>query len=266
MKPFIQWVGGKQRIVEEILQRLPADIASRDYFEPFLGGGALFWALADAPPERRPRSFTLSDVNQALITTWWWAAKAPEGLNTRFETAKGLDYYRIRENLNVVTQTAPTGMAMAAYFLLVNRLGFNGLWRVNGQGLCNVPKGTAANPKLPDLKPYAERLQGVEVLNRDFATVTQHHAGPETFFYFDPPYHDTFAGYAKGGFGFEEHHLLSLHCRRIDEVGGRFMLSNSDTPAVRDLYRGFRIEEVTAPMSVSRGKRTPRQELIVRNY
>jgi DNA adenine methylase len=157
---------------------------------------------------------------------------------------------------------------IAALMIYLNKTCFNGLYRVNKAGGFNVPMGSYDDPALFDadvLKSDSEALQGVTVTCHPFDHTP---VVREDFYYFDPPYHKTYDGYNGAGFGDDKHERLAKLCREINAAKGYFMLSNSDTPFVRELYKGFKIEQVSASRSVSckgeqRGKEN---ELIIRNY
>ena len=108
-------------------------------------------------------------------------------------------------------------------------------------------------------------LQNATISHRSFTEVSPTEAD---FFYFDPPYDDTFTGYSKTGFSGEDQAAVAQLCRDIDEAGNKFMASNSDTPLIRELYEGFELEIVKAMRSVNRdGKNRGRVgELLIRNY
>jgi DNA adenine methylase len=169
-----------------------------------------------------------------------------------------------RRRLSVETDSTK----VASLFIYLNKTCFNGLYRVNRSGSFNVPMGDYATPPILDeanLRAASRCLQGAEIVQREFAQIKLVTDG---FYYLDPPYHETYNGYSGKGFGEKEHVELADTCREIDEAGGHFMLSNSDTSLVRRLYKGYNIEEISASRSVSckahqRGKTN---ELLIRNY
>jgi len=152
--------------------------------------------------------------------------------------------------------------------IYLNKTCFNGLYRVNKAGGFNVPMGSYADPALYDedvLRADSQALQGVTVTCHPFS---QTPVVREDFYYFDPPYHKTYDGYNGAGFGDDKHERLATLCREIHAARGYFMLSNSDTPFIRELYNGFTIEQVSASRSVSckGAQRGKENELIIRNY
>ena len=258
-KPFIKWVGGKRSIVSKLLERLPEEYTN--YYEPFLGGGALFFAI-------QPNKAYLSDINFHLIITFRAVRDDADRLihNLKIHDSKNnKDYYlKARERLH--KEQDPT--KIASLFIYLNKTCFNGLYRVNKSGKFNVPIGSYKNPNILDeenLLNSSTTLKGAKIHQRSFL---QTNLEKGAFYYLDPPYHETYSGYNGGGFGEKEHKLLALFCKKIDEVGGCFMLSNSDTELVNKLYKTYNIERVSASRSVSckahqRGKEN---ELIIRNY
>ncbi|MDO8462726.1 MAG: DNA adenine methylase [bacterium] len=258
-KPFVKWVGGKRSILPLLMERLPKEYTA--YHEPFAGGGALYFAL-------QPQRATLSDVNLHLVLTYIAIRDDVERLITllREHTQKhGKTYYlKARKRLS----TEEDGTVIASLFIYINKTCFNGLYRVNKDGAFNVPMGKYTNPPILDedtLRADHAVLQGTKIVCQSFSSIRPKQ---QAFYYLDPPYHATYDGYNGSGFNDDKHRELAAMCRKIDEKGGYFMLSNSDTPFVRDLYRAYTIERVEASRSVSckahqRGKE---HELIIRNY
>ncbi len=258
-KPFVKWVGGKRSILDTLVDRAPQSY--QRYVEPFVGGGALFFRLQPAPA-------LLADINERLITTYQALRDDVDqviALLTQHAAAHSADYYyQARVELSAATDPAQ----VAAWFIYLNKTCYNGLYRVNRRGGFNVPLGDYTDPPIldePNLRAAATALQGVELTHGAFDAVE-----PRTgdFCYLDPPYHQTYAGYSAAMFGEAEHVRLAAYCDRIDTAGGRFLLSNSDTPLVRELYATYTIEVVSAGRSVSReaSQRGRADELLVRNY
>ena len=255
----MKWVGGKRSILDELQKRLPPQY--NFYREPFIGGGALFFAV-------QPTKAALSDINFHLMLTYKAVQGDVENLIAALKVHQSrhdAEYFaRARKRLSKEHDTT----AVAALLIYLNKTCFNGLYRVNRAGEFNVPMGSYKDPALFEedlLRNDSKILQGVELEQRHFSQVD---IGREDFFYLDPPYHKTYDGYNGSGFGDDEHQKLAALCREIDESKAFFMLSNSDTPFVRSLYKGFTIEIVSASRSVSckahqRGKEN---ELIIRNY
>jgi DNA adenine methylase len=249
-RPFLKWAGGKGQLLAQLRPLLPGTY--RRYLEPFAGGAALFFALA-------PRRAVLADVNAELIDCYKAARDDVDAvIEALGQYRYGADhYYRARE---IDPRTLPLA-ERAARTIYLNRTGYNGLYRVNRSGKFNVPMGRYTNPLLCDaanLKACSKALEKVELRVQDFAGVAAR-ARPNDFVYFDPPYvpvSDTadFTSYVPGGFGSDQQRRLADVFAGLAGRGVHAMLSNSDTPAVRELYRGFRIHRVLASRHInSRG-------------
>jgi DNA adenine methylase len=267
-RPFLKWAGGKGQLLEQLRPMLPRT-PWRRYFEPFVGSAALFFAL-------RPAEATLSDVNPELIDCYVAVQRHVERLVSalrRHEYDEQL-YYQVR-------QQDPAALdlpARAARTIYLNKTGYNGLYRVNRAGRFNVPFGRYTNPgfRSPDsvdnLRACSRVLRGAKLAVRDFAQVVRH-ARKGDFVYFDPPYvplseTSAFTSYAAGGFGPAEQQRLAEIVGELSDRGVLVMLSNSDAPAVRELYAKYRVDVVTASRSINsratgRGKV---REVVVRNY
>jgi DNA adenine methylase len=263
-RPFLKWVGGKSQLLEQYRPLLPEMFGK--YFEPFMGGAALFFAL-------RPPRASLRDVNEELVGAYRAVRDDVEGLiralgKHRYEEKH---YYRVREiepkKLSLVERAART--------IFLNKTGFNGLYRVNSKGRFNVPFGRYTRPAFCDpdnLRACSMGLKGVELEVKDFKRVAADALAGD-FVYFDPPYvpvSDTsdFTSYAPGGFSLGDQEALRDTFLALTHKGVYAMLSNSDAPAVRKLYKGFSIHKVSASRSVNskgagRGKVA---EVVVRNY
>ncbi|MDP2637027.1 MAG: DNA adenine methylase [bacterium] len=258
-RPFLKWVGGKRSILSELLARMPKDY--KNYCEPFIGGGALFFA---AQPERA----YLSDVNYQLVLAFLAVKHEVEGViaNLKIHAARhSKEYYlRARERLGKEKEQAKIG----ALLIYLNKTCYNGLYRVNKAGEFNVPIGSYDDPAILDednLRAVSGALQSAEIKQHEF---WQAKVETGNFYYLDPPYHKVYDSYAAGRFGDGDHKRLAAFCRELDKAGCPFMVSNSDTPLIRSLYGKFKIEQVMASRFVSckptqRGKET---ELVIRNY
>ncbi len=263
-RPFLKWVGGKGRLLDQFRDLLPDEFER--YFEPFLGGGALFFAQA---PERA----VLADLNAELVDCYRAIRDSVD------DVIKALRKHKYeKEHYYEVRLRGPESLPLprrAARTIFLNRSGYNGLYRVNRAGRFNVPFGRHVNPTLCDasnLRACSKALQRVELKCCDFATaVGDARAGD--FVYFDPPYVPisstaNFTQYAAEGFGWQEQRDLAAVFRELAAHGASVMLSNSDTPEVRGLYRGFRIDRVAASRSVNSNpeRRGKVAEIVVRSY
>lgn len=261
--PILKWAGGKRQLLPEILPRLPAKIET--YYEPFIGGGAVFFALAS---ENRFKRAVIADLNTDLINLYavvqGCVADLIRALGTMSHSED--DFYRVRKS----EPTDP--IERAARFVYLNRTCFNGLYRVNKSGKFNVPFGRYKNPTICDeagLRAASEALAGVELINGDFGpTVAEARRGDAV--YFDPPYlpvsaSSNFAAYQADGFGVADTKRLASLCRRLEANGVAFALSNSDTPATRDVFAGLNVETIAARRNInSKGdKRGQVNEILV---
>ncbi len=250
--PFVKWVGGKTRLLGELLARAPQHY--HRYFEPFVGGGALFFKM-------RPPTAVLSDLNADLIATYQAVrdeADAVVRYAARHRTLHSETYYyQTRERWNETrTELAPA--ARAAAFLYLNKTCYNGLWRVNKSGKFNVPAGRYVNPTIlhaEQLRAASFALRNAEIVAAPFdRALAEADAGD--FVYFDPPYDPVsetsdFTSYTAGSFGIADQTRLADAYRQLADRGCAVMLSNSDTPLVRKLYAGFRIDRVMCTRAIN---------------
>lgn len=268
--PIVKWVGGKTRLLSELRARAPKKFGT--YFEPFLGGGALFFALA-------PEKAILGDMNEALINTYRTVASCVEPVIKRLEVhrrehGKAGYYYEIRDWWND-HRHAVDDIAAAAAFIYLNKTCFNGLWRVNREGEFNVPRGDYKDPKVFDpeaLRTAAAVLSRAQLMHGPYAR-TVDEARPGDFVYFDPPYDpvsktSNFTSYTKDAFGKKEQEQLRDTARGLRDRGVNVMLSNNDTEYVRALYSDFCIDNVKCGRSInSKGdKRGAVDEVIITTY
>ena len=272
--PFVKWAGGKGRLLAQLTPLLPPGVDRMRHVEPFVGGGALFFA-------RRPERALLCDVNASLIGTYVAVRDAPHAVLAALERlADAHDeatYYAVRDRYNDRAQ-APAydgSPSPAAMFIYLNKTCFNGLHRVNSRGEFNVPVGRYDNPRIVDtdgLLAASHALAGADLEHCSFDAMVER-ARPGDFVYFDPPYAPvsetaSFTSYASGGFGFDAQVLLRDVFAELDRRRCKLMLSNSDVPAIRALYEGFRIHEVQAPRAINANvrRRGPVRELVICNY
>ncbi|HVY45788.1 MAG TPA: DNA adenine methylase [Minicystis sp.] len=268
-QPFLKWAGGKAAIAARIERLLPADVRTRTYREPFLGGGAMFFHL-------QPERAVLSDALADLIATYEVVQTHVEALIRRLEQLDDAHdeahYYAIRERFN--RERGAPRVERAAWLVYLNRTCFNGLYRTNAKGEFNVPVGRYANPKVvdpPRLRVAAAVLARAELRTASYEALLDD-AEPGDVVYLDPPYvplskTSNFSSYHEGAFTLADQARLAEVYRELDRRGCLLALSNSDTPAVRELYAGFDLCPILAPRAISskastRGDVT---ELLVRN-
>lgn len=290
-KPFIKWVGGKSQLLTQLDALLPIDFSNWEnvtYIEPFVGGGAmLFHMLLEHPNITHA---VINDINPDLTTCYRVVRDEPRPLIAALKEMQREYYsltneesrrmYYMEKRLRFNTKALdPIENTMLFFFL--NRTCFNGLYRVNKNGLFNVPFGKYDNPTICDentILADSFLLQNVEILTGDFKETIKHANAPELF-YFDPPYRplsntSSFNDYAKEAFNDDAQVRLKEFCDEVNQAGFSFMLSNSDCKGKNgdtffdDLYADYVIDRVWATRSVNanaskRGKLT---EILVHNY
>lgn len=273
-RPFLKWAGGKGGLLTQLEGLFPARY--NRYFEPFIGGGAVFFELQTS-------NAVLNDINPNLVWAYRNIQNCVEKVLNRLQTITNnylaLDlvlqeatYYQLRERYN---QLEANNIEKTCLLIFLNRTGYNGLYRENASGQLNVPFGTYKNPTIyneSNLRSVSAVLQKVELLNLDFRQAVKT-AQAGDFVYFDPPYVPTsktasFTSYSSSNFGEVEQIALAELVKALTKKGVLVMLSNSDTLLTRTLYNNFRQHEVKAGRAInskseSRGKIT---ELVVTNY
>ncbi|WP_457564778.1 DNA adenine methylase [Caminibacter sp.] len=275
-KPFVKWVGGKRQLISELLKYIPKNFNS--YFEPFVGGGALFFELYNLGL-LNGKDVYLFDINKELINAYEVIRDYPQKLIEKLKEFKEKHsnefYYQIRaidrekgyENLDNITK--------AARFIYLNKTCFNGLYRVNKKGYFNVPIGRYKNPKILDeenIFDVSNALKNVIIKNCDYKEVLKY-AKKGDFVYFDPPYYpinDTsnFTSYAKDDFLEKEQVELFEVFKNLDEIGCFVLQSNSDTEFINRLYKDFKVEKIKAKRAINSNakKRGEITEVLIRNY
>ena len=274
--PLVKWAGGKAGLLARIIERVPASFGT--YHEPFLGGGAAFFALQLLRLRSgQATTAVLSDTNRELIAMYEAVRDDPESLMRALDCLQPyvLDherYYAIR------AQDAAdlTPAEAAARFIYLNKTCYNGLYRVNRRGQFNVPFGRYTRP--PRLYDGANLLAVSAALRRATLLCADYHdalvdARAGDFVYLDPPYHPisrtaSFTSYTALAFGEGDQRALAQEVRRLTSVGAYVLLSNSDTPLIRELYAGYAMTPVTVGRAInSKGdRRTGARELLVDNY
>lgn len=278
---FLKWPGGKRQLLPALLPLVPAQF--RVYHEPFLGGGALFFALAAVG---RIEEAQLGDVNFNLVTTYRTVRdQLPAVIGNLRALAKAHDpanpgalYYTVRSAFNGGMQDFAE---LAARMIYLNRTCFNGLYRENARGGMNTPVGAYKNPTICDeaaLKSAAGALQLASIDLQSFDLSLQL-ATEGDFVYLDPPYAplsetSSFTAYSAGGFGPERQRNLARACLELHDRGVRWVLSNSTAPLIRELYgelagirEGITVFEVPATRRINSKASARGQigELIVTN-
>jgi len=268
-KPLVKWVGGKRQLLKELKKNMPKSY--NRYFEPFVGGGALFFSL-------RPKEAFINDYNEELINLYRVVKQKPFELIEDLKKHKNEKeyYYKIRGlDRDSLSYKKLSDVKRAGRFVFLNKTCFNGLYRVNKKNEFNSPYGRYKNPAICDEKNIllcSRVLQNSVILNEDFKEIKKEIKKGD-FIYLDPPYvplnqTSNFTAYTDRGFDKKMQFELKEFCDYIDRAGGYFMLSNSYTDFVLELYRDYRIKTVTAKRAVNckASRRGSVKEVLIRNY
>lgn len=269
--PFVKWAGGKSQLLPKISVHIPQFTR---YFEPFLGGGALFFNLAS----RLQFAAYLSDANGDLVNAYSAVKNDVEGLiallkrhERDYRKGPAEYYYRLR------SAQFDGSLKAAARFIALNKTCYNGLYRVNRSGAFNVPIGRYRNPTICDMEQLrnasaALNSSDARIVACDYKQAVRKSREGD-FVYLDPPFNPLsstayFVGYTKNGFGERDQIDLATAFRELDHKGCKVLLSNSDTKLVRDLYSGFEQHKVRVLRAIScKGTgRTGYHEILVSNF
>jgi DNA adenine methylase len=278
--PFLRWAGGKRRLTHALIETFPLefDPLRHRFFEPFVGGGALAFALGNTDSESfvLGKNLTISDMNPELINAYKVVRDSVfdliEDLIILERKIDENNYYRIRADI------PEDDTARAARFIYLNKTCYNGLWRVNRDGLFNVPfdKKKTGNASLfshENLIACSERLKGSTIRHCGFRSAVSK-ANRGDMVYFDPPYIPltptaSFSSYSKEGFGIEDHEELASVIRDLTRRGVYVLFSNSDTPLTRKIFRDeltLRRLFMRRSMSAKGDKRDDVYEILGMNY
>jgi DNA adenine methylase len=267
-KPFVKWVGGKRNLLRHICSHLPKQFNT--YFEPFVGGGAVFFALQH---QGEVREAVLSDTNEELVTTYHVIQERPNYLIRRLGFhADHHDQNPKRHFYKVRAQSFKRPTYVAARFIYLNRTCYNGLYRVNQEGKFNTPLGKYTHPNIVQeetINACHHALQQAMIRCHDFS-----HIEPKAgdFVYLDPPYDltrpESFTSYTKENFVTDDQVRLRDFVVELDRQGVYVMISNSYTKRIWELYRSFYRHIVHAPRHINckANGRGPVEELLITNY
>lgn len=272
LKPFVKWAGGKRQLLGEILERIPHTF--ENYIEPFLGGGAVLFAL-------QPKRALINDINASLIHTYKTIASEPQQfivkikeLDSRIAEGGKEYYYLIRDLYNSKLMREEFDLELAALFVFLNKHCFNGLYRVNAKGLFNVPYNNSKKASINEevILEVSEYLKDLTICLGDFEDACKD-AKEGDFIFLDSPYAplnpSSFESYTKEGFDMESHVRLSKLFDNLTQKGCYCMLTNHNTEFINDLYgnKGYKMDVVSVKRMINSdaSKRTG-EEIIICNY
>lgn len=270
--PFVKWAGGKRQLLPQIKERMPKKY--NDYYEPFVGGGAVTFELL-------PVNAVINDINKALINAYIRISETPEEfikVINKFDSEMWEDgkkyYYSLRELYNDKLMKAEYDMELAALFVFINKHCFNGLYRVNGKGLFNVPYNNSRRASVDErtIIKISKYLQGITIMDGDFEEACKG-AKKGDFVFMDSPYAPlnptSFESYTKEGFDIESHKRLSRLYDELTARGCYCMLTNHNTELINDLYgnKGYKIDVVSVKRMInSDASNRVGEEVIICNY
>ena len=253
-QPFLKWVGGKRGLLKQILPFINNNL--KNYHEPFLGGGAVFFELFSQGLLKNKKIF-LSDLNSELINTYKVVQNTPNDLILNLENYKKNHnkefYYKIRELDRKPNFQELSEIERATRFTYLNKTCFNGLYRVNKKGFFNTPIGSYKNPNIADKETIlssSKALQNVILLNQSFEKVVNI-VQKDDLVYFDPPYYPLnatshFTSYDSNMFLDHQQKELFQIFQELEQLGVKTLQSNSDTDFIKNLYKDYRVNTVFA--------------------
>lgn len=270
--PFVKWAGGKRQLIPQIRDRMPEKY--NDYYEPFVGGGAVIFDLL-------PANALINDINKALINTYRTICNEPDAFlkevnrldNDMWEDGKKY-YYSIREHYNDKLMRSEYGVELAALFVFINKHCFNGLYRVNGKGLFNVPYNNSRRVSVDEdvIMATSKYLKGLTIIDGDFEQACKN-ARKGDFVFIDSPYAPlnptSFESYTKEGFDIESHKRLAKLYDELTARGCYCMLTNHNTELINELYgnKDYKIDVVSVKRMInSDASNRVGKEVIICNY
>lgn len=270
LSPFLKWAGGKRQLLPEIRKYIPKKYNT--YYEPFVGAGAVLFDL-------QPNKVVINDINSELINTYKVIQNNIDDLIVELRKHKNDPdhFYKIRDLDRSEDFEKLTSIEKSSRLIYLNKTCFNGLFRVNSQGQFNVPFGKYKNPQIVNeavLRAVHNYLNtaNVTILNEDFEKALSK-AKKGDFIYIDPPYDplsntSSFTGYNLDGFNRDDQERLRDVFEELDKRGCKVLLSNSATDFIKDLYKDYHIEIVSASRNINSiaSKRGKIDEVLVMNY
>ena len=272
LSPFLKWAGGKRQLLEKIIDRMPKSF--NNYYEPFIGGGALLFEL-------QPAKAVINDINASLINAYITIAEKPfefisavTELDSQIPEDGKAYYYSLRERYNNKLVKTEYDTELAALFVFLNKHCFNGLYRVNAKGLFNVPYNNSKRESINNesIIAISEYLKNVKIMQGDFEKACND-AQRGDFVFFDSPYAPlnptSFESYTKEGFDIESHKRLANLFEKLTDKGCYCMLTNHNTEFINDLYgnKGYKMDVVSVKRMInSNASKRVGEEVIIYNY
>ncbi|GGA96437.1 DNA adenine methylase [Macrococcus hajekii] len=272
VKPVLKWVGGKRQLLDEINQLIPKNIGT--YIEPFVGGGAVLFDL-------QPDKAIINDFNKELMNVYQVIKDHPNELIDELKVHKANNdseyFYKIRSMDREVSYGYLNNIIKASRIIYLNKTCYNGLYRVNQAGFFNTPYGKYKNPDIVNeitIKAISNYFNNnnIKLLHGDYKAALSD-VSKGDFVYFDPPYvpistSSSFTGYTEGGFNLEHQKELKEVCDNLNAKGVKFLLSNSDSDFIHDLYSGYNIKIIKAKRAINSKAdlRGDVNEVLVYNY
>lgn len=266
IKPLVKWAGGKTQLLDELLPLIPKNINT--YYEPFIGGGALYFAL-------EPKIAVINDCNVQLINLYKQTRDNLTKLKrqlTRLENAhiNSDEYYlMIRDKYNKCLSKNELSLRSASLFLYLNKAGFNGLYRLNSFGQYNVPSSHKDKIVIYDrdnLECVSKSLQNTKLLSIDFENACAN-AKKGDFVFFDSPYYNTFDSYQANRFSEQDHLRLKQLFDKLSSKNVKCLLTNSNEKFIKDLYKNYDIKVIDVKRMINcDGKNRIGKEVIIKNY
>ncbi|MBQ8326590.1 MAG: DNA adenine methylase [Lachnospiraceae bacterium] len=270
--PFVKWAGGKRQLIPQIRERMPEQF--NNYYEPFVGGGAVIFELL-------PENAVINDINRALINAYQMICDHPKEFLqevNRLDAEMWEDgkeyYYSLREHYNDKLMRDEFDEELAALFVFINKHCFNGLYRVNGKGLFNVPYNNSRRSSVDEqsIMEISEYLRNVTIISGDFEVACEG-ASAGDFVFIDSPYAPlnptSFESYTKEGFDIESHRRLANLFDELTARGCYCMLTNHNTELINELYgnKGYTIDVVNVKRMInSDASNRVGEEVIICNY
>lgn len=272
LSPFLKWAGGKRQLLDKIIDMMPKSF--NNYYEPFIGGGALLFEL-------QPAKAVINDINASLINAYITIAEKPfEFISAVIELDSQIPedgktyYYSLRERYNNKLVKTEYDTELAALFVFLNKHCFNGLYRVNAKGLFNVPYNNSKRESInkESIIAISEYLKNVKIMQGDFEKACND-AQRGDFVFLDSPYAPlnptSFESYTKEGFDIESHKRLANLFKKLTDKGCYCMLTNHNTEFINDLYgnKGYKIDVVRVKRMInSNASKRVGEEVIIYNF